>query len=109
MDAFEFPDLVPDKEPDEHPEKRPKKHPEELINEVKRVRYCFLKTKKPQVRETPICTCGNEFTYRYGTRTHSYRDLPRDNAINAAMKKTARTDAERHLFRKLPDWIRIGP
>lgn len=80
MDALEFPDLIPDEEPDEHPE--------ELHNEVKGVRYCFLKTKRLQ--ELPTCTCSNTLVYRYGTRTHSYRDLPRLQARTVLVIKRQR-------------------
>lgn len=92
MDAFEFPDLVPDtkddKKPGKKPDKHPDKHPEELHNGVKRVRYCFLKTKKLQ--ERPTCSCGNKLVYRFGTRTHSYRDLPRLQARTVLVIKRQR-------------------
>jgi transposase len=85
MDPFDFPDLIPDEDPD--------KHPEELHNKAKQIRYCFLKTKRPQ--ELPSCTCGNTFLYRYGTRTHSYRDLPRLQARTVLVIKR-----QRYLCRK---------
>ncbi|MGA9670412.1 MAG: ISL3 family transposase [Terracidiphilus sp.] len=154
MDAFDFPDLVPDEEPDEHPE--------ELHNVAKRVRYCYLKTersretrctcgntlvakkrqetitctcgntlitKRPQ--ESPACPCGNTSVYRYGNRTHSYRDLPRlqDRTVlvirrqrykcrkkegdelacgETFVQKIAGLDSDRSMTTRCLEWIRAN-
>lgn len=62
MDEFGLPGLVQD--PD-----RP-----EQVNPVKHIRYCFLTASMSQ----EICDlCGETSLYKFGTRTHSYRDLPK--------------------------------
>lgn len=61
-DNFGFPELVPD------PER------EELFDPVTHIRYCFLMTNVAKA----VCDfCGSTSIQKFGTRTRSYRDLPK--------------------------------
>lgn len=61
-DNFGFPELVPD------PER------EELFDPVTHIRYCFLMTN---VAKAVCDSCRSTAIQKFGTRTRSYRDLPK--------------------------------